>query len=50
MLDKLAKTTPEQAAETIIKGIKSKNPRILIGADARQISVVHRLFPKHILR
>jgi len=46
MLDKLANTTPEKAAETIIKGIKSKNPRILIGVDARQISLIHRMFPK----
>ena len=47
MLDKLAKTTPETAADVIIKGIKAKNPRILIGADARQISLTQRLFPKH---
>lgn len=46
MLDKLAKTTPEQAADVIVKGIKSKNPRILIGSDARQISIIHRMFPK----
>ena len=46
MLDTLAKTTPEKAAEVIIKGIKSKNPRILIGSDARQISLVQRMFPK----
>jgi butyryl-CoA dehydrogenase len=46
MLDKLAKTTPEQAANVIVTGIKSKNPRILIGSDARQISIIHRLFPK----
>ncbi len=46
MLDTLAKSTAEQAAEVIIKGIKAKNPRILIGSDARQISAVQRLFPK----
>lgn len=46
MLDTLAKTTPEKAADTIVRGIKSKNPRILIGSDARQISIIHRLFPK----
>ena len=28
--DKVALTSPEQAAETILKGIKSENPRILI--------------------
>ncbi len=46
MLAKLAPTTADQAARTIIRGIKSKNPRILIGNDARQISAVQRLFPK----
>jgi short-subunit dehydrogenase len=46
IFDKLAQTSPEQAAETIVKGIKSKNPRILIGNDALQISLFYRLFPK----
>lgn len=46
IFDKLAKTTPEQAAETIVNGIKQKNPRILIGSDAIQISAIQRLFPR----
>jgi len=50
MLDALAKSTAEQAAEAIIKGIKARNPRILIGYDARQISAVQRLFPKRYFR
>jgi len=44
--DKVAKTSPEDAAEMIVRGIKSKNPRILIGKDARGISILSRLFPK----
>ena len=48
--DRVAKSTPEQAAETIVTGIKKKNPRILIGKDARAISSFSRLFPKHYLR
>jgi NAD(P)-dependent dehydrogenase (short-subunit alcohol dehydrogenase family) len=48
--DKVALTTPETAAETIIRGIKSKNPRILIGKDAHAISYIHRLFPKKYLK
>lgn len=48
--DKVALTTPEQAAETIIKGIKSQNPRILIGKDAHAINYVSRLFPKKYLK
>lgn len=46
IFDKLAKTTPDKAAETIIKGIRSENTRILIGSDALQISLFYRLFPK----
>ena len=48
--DQVAKSTPEQAAETIVSGIKKKNPRILIGKDARAISTFSRLFPKNYLR
>lgn len=48
--DKVALTTPEQAAETIINGIKSENPRILIGKDAHAINYVSRLFPKKYLK
>jgi len=48
--DRVAKSTPEQAAKTILTGIKKKNPRILIGKDARAISTFARLFPKHYLR
>ena len=43
--DKASPTTAEQAAEVIVKGIKRKNPRILIGSDARQINIIQRLFP-----
>jgi len=50
LFDKIAKTTPEQAAEDIINAIDTKNPRLLIGKDARAISHVSRLFPKRYLR
>jgi len=43
--DKASPTTAEQAADIIVKGIKRKNPRILIGSDARQINIIQRLFP-----
>src|SRR5688500_76831 len=47
--DKVAKTTPEEAAEVIVQGIKDRNPRILIGKDALGISLFSRLFPKRYL-
>lgn len=48
--DKVARTSPEQAAETILQGIKSENPRILIGKDAYAINYISRLFPKKYLK
>ncbi len=44
--ENLDRTTPEQAAEIIVRGIKARNPRILIGADARLLSQIVRLFPR----
>lgn len=47
--DRVARTTPEAAAEVILQGIERKEPRILIGSDAKQISAISRLFPKRYL-
>jgi len=44
--NQLARTTPESAAETIIKGILKNNPRVLIGYDARIMDWVQRVFPQ----
>jgi NAD(P)-dependent dehydrogenase (short-subunit alcohol dehydrogenase family) len=48
--DKVAQTTPEQAADTILRGILAENPRILIGKDAHAINYASRLFPKKYLK
>lgn len=40
-----AMTTPEKAAQTIIKGLKKGKQRILIGPDAKVIDWVQRLMP-----
>lgn len=42
--DKLAKTTADQAASAILKGIRKDKAKILIGADARVIDLLPRLF------
>ncbi len=42
---KAAKTTPEQAAETIVRGMEAGQHRVLIGPDARIIDWITRLFP-----
>ena len=43
--DRVAITSPEKAAKTIIKGIKRKEGRILVGADAKAIDKVQRALP-----
>jgi len=47
--DKVAKTSPQTAADVIVAGIKANDPRILIGKDAHSISILSRLFPKRYL-
>jgi NAD(P)-dependent dehydrogenase (short-subunit alcohol dehydrogenase family) len=47
--DKVAKTSSDEAAETIVRGIKARDPRILIGKDAHAISTISRLFPRKYL-
>ena len=48
--DRVAKTTAEEAAKVIIKGIKNRSPKILIGRDARAINLIARLFPTGYLK
>lgn len=43
--DRLARTTPDEAAQVILKGIRKNKPRILIGMDAHIIDWFIRLFP-----
>lgn len=48
--DRVARTTPDEAASVIVEGIRSEEPRILIGSDAHLISLFSRVFPKRYLR
>jgi len=41
------KSTPVQAAEKIVKGIKQGSQRVLIGLDARLIDYLARFLPEH---
>jgi NAD(P)-dependent dehydrogenase (short-subunit alcohol dehydrogenase family) len=43
--EKAARTTPEQAAATIVAGMEKGRHRVLIGPDARIIDIVTRLLP-----
>ena len=48
--ERLARTTPERAAQTILDGIRRKKLRILIGADAYLIDWVQRLLPARYMK
>lgn len=43
--DKLARTTAQQAAQVIIKGVLANKRRILIGGDAYALDLLQRLMP-----
>ncbi|RJG09731.1 SDR family NAD(P)-dependent oxidoreductase [Pseudomonas cavernicola] len=43
--DQLLRTTPDQAAQVIMRGVLRNNRRILIGADAWALDAMQRLMP-----
>ncbi len=43
--EKLARTTPEEAARRILRGIERNEPRILIGGDAKLLDIIQRFKP-----
>jgi NADP-dependent 3-hydroxy acid dehydrogenase YdfG len=44
--NKMARTTPTKAAQTILNGIRKNKRRILIGQDAKLMDRIQRLFPE----
>lgn len=44
--NKIARTTPEKAAQTILKGVSKNKRRILIGQDAKFMDRIQRFFPE----
>ncbi|HEV7700376.1 MAG TPA: SDR family oxidoreductase [Pyrinomonadaceae bacterium] len=42
---KLLRLPPEVAGETIVQGIENRRDRILVGSDAKAMSLIARLFP-----
>jgi NAD(P)-dependent dehydrogenase (short-subunit alcohol dehydrogenase family) len=43
--ERLFRTSPEEAASRILRGVERSEPRILIGSDAYQIDILQRLRP-----
>ena len=39
------KLAPEFAGETIVRGIERRQARVLVGSDAKVISLIERLLP-----
>ena len=48
--DFLARTTPERAADRIVRGVLRGKTRILVGRDASQLDLVQRLLPERYWR
>ena len=44
-MKKLLKMPPEAAGEIIVKGVERRQPRVLVGNDAKILSVLERLMP-----
>jgi NAD(P)-dependent dehydrogenase (short-subunit alcohol dehydrogenase family) len=40
---RVARTSPERAAEVILRGVRAGRPRVLVGADARLADLLARL-------
>lgn len=45
--EKLLRMPPERAGEIVVRGIERRKARILVGADARIVSLIERLAPVH---
>ncbi|MCW3013918.1 MAG: short-chain dehydrogenase/reductase [Solirubrobacterales bacterium] len=43
--DKVARTTPDQAAKTILRGVDKGSDRVLIGPDAKAMDLLQRTMP-----
>ena len=43
--DTIAKTTPQQAAKVIEKGMRKKTFRVLIGLDAKFVNILYKILP-----
>ncbi|MDP8999030.1 MAG: SDR family NAD(P)-dependent oxidoreductase [Myxococcota bacterium] len=49
MFEKLARTSPREAADAIIAGIEKNKEQVFIGVDAKAMAVAKRLFPRWVL-
>jgi NAD(P)-dependent dehydrogenase (short-subunit alcohol dehydrogenase family) len=45
LFDRVARIPPEEAANVILRGVEKRQPRVLIGSDARSLDLLQRLKP-----
>jgi short-subunit dehydrogenase len=50
MFDRIARTSPEEAAAQIAKGIEKNSEQIFVGADAKAMAAAKRIAPRWVLR
>lgn len=48
--DKVAITSPEKAADIILRGTAAKKRRVIVGGDAKMIQIISRIFPQSYAR
>ncbi len=48
--EKAFRTTPEQAAKTILRAVVRNRRRVMVGTDAHILDWIVRLFPAHYQR
>jgi hypothetical protein len=47
MAQRLLRMPPERAGEIIVRGIERRQPRIVVGGDAKFVALLERLSPVH---
>jgi hypothetical protein len=45
MIESRLKMPPEVAGEIIVRGVERRKGRVLVGSDAKMISIIERLMP-----
>ena len=50
IMERLLRMPPARAAEIIVKGVERQHDRILVGLDAKIVSLLERFFPVHYWR
>jgi NAD(P)-dependent dehydrogenase (short-subunit alcohol dehydrogenase family) len=50
LFDRVARTSPDEAAETILSGVEKNKEQVFVGMDAKVLATAKRMFPRWIVR